>query len=377
MMAPRKRTCLMTRATPARGSEGEGMKRPTETLWLRQARIAGYREAERQRRKGRARGPKSQRYVAPGAVIVAPKAFNITLGAGVEVVKFLRAVSTSVLVDQRPVILDFRGTEAFYPPATILLYSEVDRIVSMSSLAKPITIRDPRQRRAREVMKQIGIHDLTQDVCDIVPSREDVIYWRASKGATQSGESLQFLEAVADKVNKDQARHLELTGVWRGATEAVANAVEHAYKLPRDDGFQGLAGTRWWTFTQLRNGIFTMAVCDLGCGYRATIGLTLPEAFVSSVATAFKGKNRDACAIDTAMQYGRSGTKVEHRGKGSKDAMAVVEKHGEGELVVLSNSGWMRYVYSRQKKWTSNAGALGIDIRGTILWWKLPLGAMQ
>ena len=95
------------------------------------------------------------------------------------------------------------------------------------------------------------------------------------------------------------------------------------------------------------------------------------------VAAAFRGKNRDACAIDTAMQYGRSGTKDEHRGKGSKDALAVVEKHGEGELVVLSNSGWMRYVYTRQKKWTSNAGALGIDIRGTILWWKLPLGAVQ
>ncbi len=353
------------------------MKRPTAALWLRQARIAGYRESERKRRKRCPHGPKSRRFTAPAGLIVAPKEFNLTLGAGVGVVKFLRAVSTAVLVDGHPVVLDFAGTEMFYPPATILLYSEIDRIVTMSSLAKPITIRDPRQRRPREVMKQIQIHDLTGDVCDIVPSREDVIYWRASKGATTSGESLKFLEAVAEKVNQDHARHVELTGVWRGATEAVANAVEHAYKLPREDGFHGLPTTRWWTFTQLRDGVFTMAVCDLGCGYSATIGMTIPESFASMVATAFRGKNRDACAIDTAMQYGRSGTKDEHRGKGSKDALAVVEKHGEGELVVLSNSGWMRYVYSRQKKWTSNAGALGIDIRGTILWWKLPLGAVQ
>lgn len=353
------------------------MKKPTASLWLRQSRIAGFRESERQRRKSRPRGPKERRFTAPAGVIAAPKAFNITLGAGIEVVKFLRAVSTAVLNHGRRVVLDFRNTEAFYPPGAILLFSELDRIVTMSPMPKPITIRDPRQRRAREVMKQIGIHELTGDVCDIVPSLEDVIYWRASKGATQSGESLQFLEVVAERVNQAEARHLELTGVWRGATEAVANAVEHAYKLPREDGFQGLPTTRWWTFTQLRDSVFTMAVCDLGCGYRATIGLTIPESFASMVSAAFRGKNQDACAIDTAMQYGRSGTKDQHRGKGSKDAMAVVEKHGEGELVVLSNSGWMRYVYTRQKKWTSNAGALGIDIRGTILWWKLPLGAVQ
>ena len=167
-------------------------------------------------------------------------------------VKFLRAMAATVLVNKTPVKLDFRFTESFYPAGTILLFAEVDRVVSMSDLPKPITILDPRLRRPREVLKQIGIHEITGDRCDVVPEREDVVYWKATKGFDQSGQNLAMLEVVAEKVNRAHAQQLELSGAWRGVSEAVANSVEHAYKLPRVDGFAGLPKTRWWMFTQLR-----------------------------------------------------------------------------------------------------------------------------
>ena len=243
----------------------------------------------------------------------------------------------------------------------------------MSDLSKPITILAPRLQRPREVLKQIGIYEMTGDRSDVVPERDDVVYWKALKGADQSGGNLAMLEVVAERVNKAHARQLELSGAWRGVSEAVANSVEHAYKVPRADGFAGLPSTRWWMFTQLRDGIFTMAVCDLGCGYRATIGLNLPEKFVAEVAATFGGANRDSIAIHTAMEYGRSGTKKTERGKGSRDAISVLQTHGAGELMILSNSGWMHYSYLGGKETKKVAGALGIDIRGTIVWWKLPL----
>ena len=256
---------------------------------------------------------------------------------------------------------------------TILLFAEIDRVIALSELSKPVTIVDPRLRKPREVLKQIGIHELTGDRCDVVPEREDVVYWKATKGADQSGSKLAMLEAVAERVNKAHAKQLELSGAWRGVSEAVANSVEHAYKFPREDGFAGLATTRWWMFTQLRDGVFTMAVCDLGCGYRATINQTLPEKFVSEIAAAFQGGNRDAIAVHTAMAYGRSGTRQSERGKGSRDAMSVLQRHGAGDLMILSNTGWMQYTYQGGIERSKLQGDLGIDIRGTIVWWKLPL----
>lgn len=358
-------------ATMPRGRQR--LKKPTVELKERQARLARYRARERLLRSRRHWVPPANKYVVPGELIKAPKRFDVTKGSGREVVKFLRAVAVAVLVKKIATRLDFRLTETFYPAGTILLYAEIDRIVSMSELPKPITLLDPRARRPREVLKQIGLHEISGDRCDVIPEREDVVYWKATKGVDQSGEKLAMLEVVAERVNAAHAKQLELSGAWRGVSEAVANSVEHAYKLPRDDGFTGLADTRWWMFTQLRQGTFTMAVCDLGCGYRATIAQTLPEKFVAEALARFAGGNRDATAIRAAMEYGRSGTKRTERGKGSRDALSVVQKHGAGELLIFSNTGWMRYVFRGGEQVDETQGDLGIDIRGTIIWWKLPL----
>lgn len=354
------------------------VKKPTHELWLRQARLATYSEAARTKRKSHRRVSPENRYVQPGQVLLAPKRIDITRGSGIELGKFLRAVEATVLKLRVPVCLDFRMTESFYPAGAIRLYAEVDRLVSMSDLPKPITIKDPRLMRPREVLKQIGIHEITGDRCDVIPTREDVVYWKATKGRDQSGSTPgAMLEVVAEKVNREHAKQLELSGAWRGVSEAVANSVDHAYRKPRADGFCGLPETRWWMFTQLRGDVFTMAVCDLGCGYRATINETLPEQFISTIASAFGLGNKDSLAIHAAMEYGRSGTKQTERGKGSRDAMSVIERHGAGELVILSNTGWMKYVYSRRNGWSNVSDSIGIDIKGTIVWWKLPLGGVE
>lgn len=336
-------------------------------------RLARYRSKERGLRCNKKRILPANRYVLPKERLKAPVQFDVTRGSGKEVAKFLRAIARAVLELKMSVKLDFRLTETFYPAGTILLFAEIDRIASISELSKPLTIINPTNRRAREVLKQIGLHDITQDQCNVVPERDDVVYWRATKGKDQSGSKLAILEVVAEKANKDHANQLELSGVWRGVSEAVANSVEHAYKVARRDGFTGLPDTRWWMFTQLREGTFTVAVCDLGCGYRATIGHTIPENFLSTIGATLKVLNRDAYAIETAMTYGRSGTKDSERGKGSRDAISVVVKHGDGMLMILSNTGWIRYIYKDGKQISTEEGDLGIDIKGTIVWWRLPL----
>lgn len=341
---------------------------------LRFKRIARYRIKANKRRKFKVKVSVNKKFVEPSNLIKAPKSFDLMKGSGSEVLKFLRAVSNAVLNKKIQVKLNFKDTEQFYVPATILLYAELDRIITLSDLPKPISIRDPFRRRPREVLKQIGIYSLTGDKNDIVPLRDDVVYWRATKGSTQSGDSYgSLLEVIAEKANKDHAKQLEISGVWRSVNEAIANSIDHAYMKPRFDGFNGIDGTKWWMFSQIKDAVFTLAVCDLGCGYRQTINETMPEKFIAAFTSTLNWINRDAVAIETAMEYGRSGTRQDNRGKGSRDVLSLLQKHGNGELVVLSNTGWVRYVYSNHKEVEKMNGGLNIDIGGTIVWWKLPL----
>lgn len=349
------------------------MKRPTLYLRERQMRLSAYAENAQVKRRRKQWKPPEQRFVRPGEVIFAPEKFNLTRGDGIDVAKFLRAAAARVLHQKKPVRLNLKRVKSFYVPGAILLFAEIDRLVSQSPLPKPISLVDPHLRQPREVLKQIEIHKITGDRCDTIPKRDDVIYWRATKGTNQSGENLKLLEVVAERANREHADQLQVGGVWRGVSEAVANTVDHAYSVPREDGFQGLPTTKWWMFTQIRDGRFTAAVCDLGCGYRATINRTIPESFIAKMKATFIGENPDVQAIKTAMEYGRSGTRLDHRGKGSRDALSVLARHGNGELFILSNSGWVQYRYANGVQTSIDSAAIGIDIMGTIIWWNLPL----
>lgn len=349
------------------------LKRPTYYLKLRHQRLSRYAASRIKRCKCR-KIYQPFLYVRPGSTINAPVKFDLTNGVGVKVVKFLRAVAVRVLRLKEPVRLNFKKTESLHVPGAILLYAELDRIIRLSDLPKPITVVDPMLRRPREVLKQIGIYQLVGDSSDVVPTREDVVFWKTTKGASQSGDNLgPILEFVAERANRDHVKQVELSGIWRGVSEAVVNTIDHAYSKPREDGFAGLIDTKWWMFTQIRNQRFTAAVCDLGCGYRATVNLTIPETFISKWNSILIGNNQDAMAIQTAMEYGRSGTQLNNRGKGSRDALSVLKKHGTGELFVLSNTGWVGYKYVNGVEVLTESDDIGINIRGTIIWWNLPL----
>ncbi len=350
------------------------MKRLTKLQQVRQLRLAEKGRRKKHKRSLKKYIAKPKRYLFGGETIEAPRVFSLTSETGKQVGEFIRTISSSVLKKNRKVRLDFRKTEQFVVTGTILLFAEIDRIISISSLKKPITIVDPRSRRAREVLKQIGIHTLTGDSCDISPVREDVVYWKSTKGKLQTGDSYgSLIEAVAERANTHHVKQIEVSGLWRGVNEAVANSVEHAYLKARFDDFKGLPDTKWWMFSQIRDGIFMLAVCDLGCGYRGTIKLSIPEAFIAMSGSTFAGKNKDALAINTAMEYGRSVTRLENRGKGSRDVLSLLEKHGSGTLHVFSNTGWVAYAQETEQAIKRYTGDIGISIGGTIVCWSLPL----
>jgi hypothetical protein len=358
------------------------VRRPTPYLRRRLIRLARAHEWRRTRRRvaNAARNVRTAgRHTDVGGVrLVAPREFKLLYGNARVVCRFLSQIAKAVLDDGQDVTLDFRSTEMFYPDATILMFAEIDRIVTLSGRVKPITILNPIRRRPTEVLKQIGLHDLTTDICKVVPERDDVVYWKATKGDDGSGDKVSLLESVADRVRTDYSGQLRPDVLWRGVTEAVGNSVEHAYKKPRKDGFVGLSGTKWWMFTQVRDGKLSVAVCDLGCGYRETIGLTIPEIVRTELFAMFAGENKDAAAVKIAMEYGRTGTGASQRGRGSRDAMSVLERHGSGEMGILSNGGYVCYRKSPGEPLREfRSGSLGTSLGATVVWWQLPFEVSQ
>jgi hypothetical protein len=343
----------------------------------RQLRLARIRERRRRSRKKR-RAFTEAVAAAPPDHIVAPKRIDINAPWGEQLRLFIDQMIEAVETGKRAK-LDFRRTEMMYPLALILLFAELDRLIAVAKHPRPFTIVHSRSVRIREVMKQIGLYDLTGAKSSTIPTRADVVFWRSAKGSDQSGDRIAMIkDVVAEAVKLEPGAELILASLWRGVSEAISNSVDHAHKVPREaDGFAGLPGTKWWLFTQVRNGSFIVLVCDLGCGYRATIGQTVGESFIARMQQAFAGENIDAIAIETAMEFGRSGTKEVNRGKGSRDAISVVEKHRAGQLMICSNTGVIHYNYREGKRQTSMRRDLGFSINGTIVWWKLPLRAPE
>ena len=274
--------------------------------------------------------------------------------------------------------MSFRNTVKILAEGAILLFAEIDRIITLSGQIKPITIKNPLNQQVHEVLAQIGIYKLTGDMCSVEPTREDVIYWKVTKGIDQTGDVYgRLIEQIAADIAHNTATRIKASAIYEGVSEAVINSVEHAYNYARKDGFRGLSQTKWWMFTHVRGDRLSVVVCDLGCGFTKTIHKHIPAQFINECLAMFESMNKDARAIKIAMAYGKSSTNQSNRGKGSRDFLSVLENNIDGQLLVMSNSGSMEYLYKDGQQTGIRHANTGVDIGGTIVWWHLPLTGEQ
>lgn len=308
-------------------------------------------------------------------MIKSPEVIGVYGLNGILLRRFIRTLHKRVLAGGSKAVLDCSAVRGIYPHGAILLHAELDRVTATSSLAKPVKIIPPRCRRCRQVFKQIGLLGLSGDDIDIVLDREDVIYWKCTQGQDQSGDIPgQLLERVAEKANEMAQSSLILGDIWPGISEAIINTTEHAYshELPASPPSHPTA--KWWLLTSIKDSVFAAAVCDLGVGYKKTTPQTVPEWFVGQLTRILGTGNLDSQAIRLAMEYGRTRTGEDQRGKGSRDALSILTRHGAGELVIISNSGCVRYEFDTDmKEPTVEMLSLQTNINATIVWWRLPL----
>lgn len=291
-----------------------------------------------------------------------------TLGA-------IASVRKHVIAGQR-VKLDFGATHRVTAEAMLLLRAEIDRVRVTMPAGAALSATPPRSARVAQVFAQVGFAAALGLPPGPPPERDDVIHWVA-----MSGDQLDAAELAAEieRAAPPTGATAAAQRTYAGLTEAVVNSLEHAYIEPRGDGLPHHPTTKWWMLAQLRDGHLAIGVCDLGIGIPRSLPLRHDLGRVRSwldlAVTALGADHPDSRAIHAAFAVGKSRTGASHRGRGLRDTLRVLEQHGQGMLVIVSNRGVYSHELSGSAAPSVQSITLPRSISGTLTFWRLPLAA--
>ncbi len=169
--------------------------------------------------------------------------------------------------------------------------------------------------------------------------------------------------------------------MYKGVTEAMTNASNHAYIEERADGLAfGREEPRWWMFSQERNGRLFVSLCDLGVGIPNSLPRTklkdwAPESVLSFIKSVAQGSapTNDCVMIKAAIELGRSRTDLPYRGRGLQQLKDVIDVVSDGSLAIHSNRGVYRYNPSNRAIETIND--FSDSIMGTLILWNVPISS--
>lgn len=256
--------------------------------------------------------------------------------------------------------------------AALLFKAELSRALQTNSFR--VSALAPRSQRTLQVLKQTGIDKLLNLTFDVPLDREDVVHWRIAEGPSNEVDP-NTLDAIMEDI--EQVTGMSPHPVYQGIIESMGNCVEHAYKSHPDVTRAMPVNPGWWVFQQVKDQELTVVVCDLGIGVNRALPLALadePGLLKKLFHLARRTRGEDNRALLAAMEYGRSSTKEKQRGKGMRNAHAVIDDVGEGQFFAISNRGC--YVYERPREPARprrTTVKLKYSINGTILRWILPL----
>ncbi|WP_029046214.1 hypothetical protein [Cupriavidus sp. amp6] len=281
-----------------------------------------------------------------------------------KVIKALGELRRIVLHRRKSVILDFSRTQKLYAEGTLLFVAELRRMLRLSGGNVAISGTVPCVDKVAQVLKKLGVLDLLGVECDVVPKDEDVIHWRHAHGHKVDGAAYEDVLAEYDGEIAEALSQQLYTGI----TEAMTNVLNHAYEFPREDGTKTARG-EWWMFSQEKDGMLSVAFCDLGAGIPPTLRLKRPSVW----ARAFRyGDGKDANVIAHAIQDSVSRTRQGHRGHGLNQIVSLVDNIRGGRVQVISNRGAIEREAGNMKPFEFSD-----SIMGTLIYWLIPLHSKE
>lgn len=310
--------------------------------------------------------------------VEAPRVFSVVNGRHRNgVIHFLRQLRWAFHQRTLPVLIDFRNVERLQADGMLLFFAEIHRLVHNFNHVQ-VTIRvaecvagEPSKKaKVTEVLSHLGILSLLRNPLCVTSDASDVVNWQAVTGGTVDMELVEpTLLTLDDYISRQSTDSLNI-----GISEAMNNAVEHAYVSRRPDGL-GLHDTNrrhWYLFSRVGQiegrEVVTVVFCDLGVGIPVTLPNTNPD-WIQVLGRALMQDKSDGAAIQHAIKKGRTRTGETHRGRGLPQLLENVEKIPGSTLTILSNRGAYNYVDGRS--WVPKD--FSDSILGTLIAWTFPI----
>lgn len=306
-------------------------------------------------------------------------------------VSFLKSLRDSVKVHDK-VVINLKHSSRITAAAGLLLVAEVDRL-KKAFPSKSIKCINPEdsynglgksaQNLVESALNQIGFYRILGQASNKKASASSVKKWRQLSGDSADGTLADSLLQTL----KDDIPALVLKKLYRGAIEAIANCVEHAYPSSRIDGLE-INDPRWWMLVGLDDATLSIIVCDLGVGIPNTLPSKHEESILNYIKTALGiTGNSDSDMIQMSTHIRQTRTKLNNRGKGGKDFRSMTINFPSSVLTVRSNKGAF-FITGKEraslKKVSSRRFVSGTDrsesmiehansICGTLIEWAIPL----
>jgi len=282
------------------------------------------------------------------------------------VTTFCAKLRKTIYHERKSTLIDFSDTKKFVSGGTLLIFAEISRLLELTSGKVQVNCLTPRNGKASQVLKQIGLYRLFKKRVPIQATSADVVRWCAATGVGAEGRKF---EPVLGPYDGKITRSLS-TGLFNNITEAMTNTGQHAFIKPRKDNIpHGHQVQRWWMFSQERDNFLSVVICDLGAGIPETLHIKYPTV-VQNLQSSLGLKIKDSAYLSEAIKLGHSRTGQSFRGKGLYRMVRLVEQMDGGELLIYSNSGRLRV--SNKKIITNDYPD---SLFGTIIFFRVPLDA--
>lgn len=271
-------------------------------------------------------------------------------------------------VSSNNVCVDFKNLKKVVAGGMLLFFSEIHRL---KNLFPRVSVRcfPPKDSAVVQVFRHLRVFELFGYKCKVIPTRADVVSWRYATSENIDGSAVGGVLSAYESLEGEKSRLL-----YRGATEAMYNAVGHAYIADREDGLPAPEKKSWWIFCKEDESNAVVAVCDLGIGIPRSLPKLYPDEIVRELlAKISRGRiPADSAMIEAAMQLSRTRTGVGSRGKGLQDTKAIVDAVPGGKLYVFSNKGMLLYQNGKyiRKDYRKS-------IKGTVVVWVIPIKGVE
>lgn len=307
-------------------------------------------------------------------VLVAPEKFALfSFDHRHALLSFIKHIRTAIK-KKIPIHIDFSQVKELHPCGTLLFAAELFRINNNLKLSSVLSCNYPKELVVEQMFQHIGLLELFNKNERTKITFDNVVHWSFHKG--HSLEELKELSSIKENFT-DPLGHELSHRLLSGISEAIINCFHHAYIEKRNDEINLPSESGWWLFTQQKDGLISVSICDLGIG----IPRSLPKSQLYTVdelqerlAVIGLGSSKDSNYIKAAIDHGITRTGQGHRGKGLSEIINVVKRANKGGIRIFSNKGAYNYNSATDsEKYIEDDRS----IMGTIIQWTFPVDQLE